>query len=133
MKTFPPPRLLLDAGALIAAERDPRSKITHDARVALRGHRPVLVPTVVLAQVWRDRASQHGLKKLCRACHMLGFSESMARRVGSLLRVSGTSDIVDAAVVLTAIEHNAIVLTSDPQDIGALAEAAQAEVRLITV
>lgn len=93
----------------------------------------MLLLTVVLAQVWRDRERQHGLSALCRSCKMLGFSSRRARRVGGLLKAARTGDIVDAAVIVAAIEHNAIVLTSDPDDLKALAEAAEATVQLITV
>lgn len=133
MKELPLPPLLLDAGALIKAEKDPRSKIISDASEANRCERPVLLQTVVLAQVWRERERQHGLRALCRSCQMLGFPSRVAKRVGGLLKVARTGDVVDAMVVITAIEHNAIVLTSDPKDLSVLAEAAEAEVPLITV
>jgi hypothetical protein len=133
MTGLPRPRIVLDSGALIDAERNPRSKLITDAREAHRAGQPILLPTVVLAQTWRDRDRQYGLRALSRSCEMLGFPAKTAKRVGGLLKVSGTGDIVDAAVIVSAIEHNAIVLTSDPDDLRLLAEAAEVEVPLITV
>lgn len=130
---LPKPPLLLDAGALIKAEKDTRSKTHINVWEAYGNERTVLLPTVVLAQVWRDTERQHGLRALCGSCKRLGFPTRMARRVGGLLKAAGTSDIVDAMVVLAAIEHEAVVLTSDPKDLKALVEAAEADVPLIAV
>lgn len=47
-----------------------------------------------------------------------------------LLAHSGTSDV---AVVVVAIEHNAAVLTSDPQNLGKLADALGYRLPLVTV
>lgn len=68
-----------------------------------------------------------------RMCRVLSFDEQVADDVGRLLGRSGTGDVVDAAVVVTAIQHNAIVLTSDPQDLAKLADAIGYPVPLITV
>ncbi|MDQ4010767.1 MAG: PIN domain-containing protein [Actinomycetota bacterium] len=46
---------------------------------------------------------------------MLPFTEQTAEDVGCLPARSGTSDVVDAAVIIAAVEHNAAVLTSDPR------------------
>ncbi len=56
-----------------------------------------------------------------------------AEDVCLLLARSRTSDVVDAAVIVAAIEHNAAVLTSDPKDLAQLASAAEYPVRLLTV
>ena len=47
--------LTLDAGALVAFERNDRS-VRERIRAALRDGRRVTVPAGVLAQVWRDRS-----------------------------------------------------------------------------
>jgi len=44
----------------------------------------------------------------------------LAYRLGLLLAKSGTSDVVDAHVALLARRLQAIVLTSDPDDLRAL-------------
>jgi predicted nucleic acid-binding protein len=66
-------------------------------------------------------------------CRPVSFTEDVAEEVGRLLRISGTSDVVDAAVVFTAIQNNCAVLTSDPHDLRRIADAAGTKVRLFTV
>lgn len=129
----PQRRLLLDAGALIDIETDPRGETVRSCVKALEdGYRPYLL-SVVLAQVWRDRTRQHPLLMARRLCTVLPFTEHTAEDVGRLLARSRTSDVVDAAVIVAAIEHNAVVLTSDPKDLAKLASAADYPVRLLTV
>ncbi|MGH3773243.1 MAG: PIN domain-containing protein [Pseudonocardiaceae bacterium] len=69
------------------------------------------------------------MRQMCRA---LPFTEQTADDVGRLLARSRTSDVVDAAVIVAAIEHNAAVLTADPKDLATLASAADYPVRLLT-
>ncbi|MEU1898001.1 hypothetical protein ABZ512_06455 [Nocardiopsis dassonvillei] len=57
----------------------------------------------------------------------------MARRIGKLPGISGTSDIVVAMVVLVAVETGARILTSDPVDVGEIAEAVKARIPLVAV
>lgn len=126
-------RLVLDSGALIDIEATPRGETFRSCVKACEdGYRPYL-PTVVLAQVWRGRAQQHPLLMVRRLCILLPFTEQTADHVGRLLARSRTSDVVDAAVIVAAIEHNAAVLTSDPKDLATLASAADYPVRLLTV
>lgn len=47
----------------------------------------------------------------------------MGSAVGQLCGRAGTSDVVDAAVVLTAHALGGAVVTSDPDDIARLADA----------
>ncbi|WP_270689026.1 hypothetical protein [Nocardiopsis endophytica] len=54
-------------------------------------------------------------------------------RIGVLLGRSGQADIVDAAVVIAAIETGAAIVTSDPGDIRKPTEAAGHDAPLITV
>lgn len=126
-------RLILDAGALIEIKMDPRGETFRSFVKAFEdGYRPYL-PSVVLAQVWREHARQHPLRMVRRLCTVLPFTEHTAEDVGRLLARSGTSDVVDAAVIVAAIEHNAAVITSDPKDLAKLASAAEYPVRLLAV
>jgi hypothetical protein len=50
------------------------------------------------------------------------LSEGRAKEVGSLLGRRGAKDVADAHVVCCASEQRATVVTSDPDDIRALAE-----------
>lgn len=126
-------RLVLDTGALIDVEATPRGETVRSCVKAFEdGYRPYL-PAVVLAQVVRAHPRQHSLRVLRRCCLLLPFAEQTADDVGRLLSRSRTSDIVDAAVIVAAIEHNAAVLTSDPDDLASLADAAEYPVHLLTV
>jgi len=66
-------------------------------------------------------------------CRPVPFTEDVAEAVGRLLAVSGTADVVDAAVIVAAISHGGAVLTSDPNDLRKLADAAGMSVPLIVV
>jgi hypothetical protein len=48
----------------------------------------------------------------------------MCRAAGALCARTGTSDIVDALVVITALNLAAAIVTSDPGDVTHLARAA---------
>lgn len=124
---------LLDAGALISVESRARGQLLADLLLAARyGKRPIL-PAVVLAQVWRDDPRQHAVRKLSNACRILPFTEDTANAVGRLLAMSGSADVVDAAVVVSAIQWNAAVVTSDPQDLAKLSTAVGYDLPMLTV
>lgn len=107
---------VLDAGALIAIDRGDRSVI----RALLRQRKgAVIVPAPVLAQVWRDGARQAWLARFVTANGTVvePLDELSAKAVGVVLARSGTSDVVDASVVVSAWRHDAIVLTTDAADL----------------
>jgi hypothetical protein len=125
--------LILDAGALIHVEGNPRGRVYGACRDALDAGTPALLPTVVLAQVWRASPRQAPVAMLRRMCRSVPFSEDVAEAVGRLLALAGTSDVVDAAVVIAAISHGCAVLTSDPGDLGKLADAAGVRVPIVVI
>lgn len=125
--------LILDAGALVHAERNPRGRVFAACRETVEAGTPALLPTVVLAQVWRACPRQAPIGILRRMCRALPFTDDVAEAVGRLLAAAGTADVVDAAVVVTAIRYGGIVLTSDPTDLGKLADAAGVSLPLVTV
>ena len=115
--------LILDAGALVAVDRGDRAMIAR-LRAAQQHDQDLRSNAMVVAQVWRDRhGRQAGLAQLLRAVDVRAVSPQDGRRAGVLLGITGTSDPVDATVVLLAAPGDRIV-TSDPQDLAALAEAA---------
>lgn len=125
--------LIVDAGALIHVEGAPRGRVYGACRDALDAGTPALLPTVVLAQVWRAGPRQAPLAMLRRMCRSVPFDDDVAVAVGRLLALSGTADVVDAAVVLAAISQGCAVLTSDPDDLEKLAGAAGIRVPLIVI
>ena len=125
--------LVLDAGALISLESKPRGRVFAACRDAVdAGVRPLL-PTVVLAQVWRAGPRQAPLAMLRRMCRSVPFTEDVAEAVGRLLAVSRTTDVVDAAVVVAAMSYGGIVLTSDPGDLRKLGDAVGVSLPIVVV
>ncbi|MGH3982475.1 MAG: PIN domain-containing protein [Gammaproteobacteria bacterium] len=115
------PALLYDTGALVAAERrHPMIWRLHD-RANAAGIVPV-VPVVVLARAWRG-GPQHNLSRLLRGCRILPDDEMAGRAAGRACAAAGTSDVVDALVVVTATQLAAPVVTSDPDDLAHLASS----------
>jgi predicted nucleic acid-binding protein len=123
--------LVYDTGALLAAERRNRRLWSlHDE--ALAGGVVPVVPVVVLAQAWRA-GPQAQLSRLLAGCEILPDDESIGRAAGRLCGLASTSDVVDAMVVVTAVSRHGLVVTSDPGDLGRLAEVAGQPVRLHVV
>lgn len=120
--------VVYDTGALLAAERrDSALWALHDELLA-RDVVPI-VPVVVLAQAWRG-GPQASLSRLLRGCAVEPDTDAAGRAAGRACALAGTADVVDALVVVTAVRNGAAILTSDPTDLGALAGALAARVRL---
>ena len=123
--------IVYDTGALVAAERRcPDFLALHDELTAAR-IRPV-VPVVVLAQAWRG-GPQHQFSRVLKGCDILPDDQRTGRAAGVACGASGTSDVVDAIVVTTAIQHQAAVVTSDPGDLTHLTDSLGVKLRLFTV
>lgn len=110
--------LTLDAGALIALERSDRRVVAWLAE-ALDADLAIAVPAGALAQVWRDGSRQVRLVRLLAsaAVRVDELDGLRAREAGTLCGVRGTSDIVDASVVLCARRRGHAIVTSDPDDL----------------
>lgn len=116
--------VIYDTGALLAAERDHRLfRLAHRRFLDLEC--TLIVPSPVLAQAWRGGARQALLSRILRPCGVLPTSEADARAAGVLLGRSRTGDAVDAIVVATAVRVGALVVTSDPDDLGLLWRSAE--------
>lgn len=110
-----------DAGMLIAADRGDRATVAVHRRLTDRGIIPT-VPAPVLARAWRG-GPQPELSRLLRGCAVRPTTEQDARRAGAALGRSGTSDVVDATVVVGALERGDAVVTGDPADLRRIAAA----------
>jgi hypothetical protein len=117
--------LTLDAGALIAFERNERAVIALLAR-ALEHELAIAVPAGVIAQVWRDGRRQARLARFLGAdeVELEALDDRRARAAGQLCGVRRTADIVDASVVLCARARRHRIVTSDPDDLAHLDPAA---------
>jgi predicted nucleic acid-binding protein len=110
--------ITLDAGGLIALDRDDRRVIVLLARAAEAKGR-VTVPASALAQAIRPPERQARLARLIRqpTTDVVPLDRVDATHVGRLLVVSGTADITDAHVVVCARRAGQNVVTSDPGDL----------------
>jgi hypothetical protein len=115
--------IVLDAGALVAVDRDDRAMIAR-LRAAEEHGLELRTNAMVVAQVWRDpRGRQVHLARLLQAIDVRHVDHQAGRDAGILLGQAGTADPVDATVVLLAGPGDRI-LTSDPVDLTKLAGAA---------
>lgn len=113
--------LVLDAGALIAVDRQDRA-VGAMLRVAQRERIPVRTSAAVVSQVWRDSARQANLARTLAGVDERPLDRPAARSVGRLLKSSRTSDPIDAHFALLVAAGDA-VLTSDEADIRVLLAA----------
>jgi hypothetical protein len=123
--------LVLDAGALAAYDRGNRT-VQAFLKRAYATSTTVRTTTGVVAQVWRDGSRQARLAQLLRGVAEEQFDGGHARRVGVLLGAAGRSDVIDASIVDAAVDGDEI-LTSDPDDIAALAMASGKTLIITTV
>jgi len=110
--------ITLDAGGLVALDRDDRRVLVLLARAKETGAR-VTVPATALAQVIRQPQRQARLARLVRqpTTDVVRLDRVDATSVGRLLAASATADIVDAHVVICARRAGQQVVTSDPDDL----------------
>jgi hypothetical protein len=108
----------LDAGALIALERDDRT-VTKLLLDALHDEVGIVVPAGVLGQVWRSGSRQVRLTRLLAKdeVEIEPLDDLRARAAGQLCGLSRTRDVIDASVVLCARTRGHRVVTSDPVDL----------------
>lgn len=123
--------IVYDAGVLVAAERSDRTVwADHRARLEF-GFVPKTTAPVV-AQVSRsDRQVQ--LRRFLRGCEITAFGDNQAHEVGALLGRAGTSDVVDAHVVVTAAETVSTVLTGDLADLSLLSSHLQQSIEVRSI
>ena|SRR5437588_619289 len=109
-----------DAGALIAADRGQRSMWARHRALLARREVPT-APAPVVAQTWRGGARQALLARLLVGCDVEPLDDDHARAVGALAGRAQVDDIVDAAVVEGALRRRDLVVSSDPDDLRAIA------------
>jgi hypothetical protein len=124
--------LVLDAGALIAVERAERDTIALIKHELLAGRVPVTHGGVV-GQVWRGGSGrQANLARLLPALDIASLDDTMGRRAGALLGRARMTDVIDAALVLLALDGDSL-MTSDTDDIEPLAVAAGLHIDIVPV
>jgi hypothetical protein len=118
--------LTLDAGALIAFDKNDRGTLALIVRALHHGY-TLVVPAGVVGQVWRDGRKQARLARLLGSNEVTveALDDQAARAAGQLCGVRGTADVIDASVVLCARRHRHRIATSDPDDLSALDPSAE--------
>lgn len=115
-----PRGVVLDAGAFIAVERRQPVAVRLFDRL-FEAHTPLVTSAGVVAQVWRTGSGkQVPLSLLLRRTHVVDLTGAVARTLGRMMALTGTTDPVDAHVVLLARERGWPALTSDAGDLLAI-------------
>lgn len=112
--------VVLDAGAFIALERRNRVMVSL-ARLLLAEETPLVTSAGVVAQVWRTGSDrQVPVAFLLRRTQVVDLTDAVARVLGRMLGMSGTSDTIDAHIVFLARQRGWPVISSDANDLRAI-------------
>ena len=86
---------------------------------ALAQHRRLRIPAGVVGQAWRDGRTQVALARFLRTdeVEIVSLDEQFSRSCGELCGATGTSDVIDASIVILARERRDIIVTGDPKDL----------------
>jgi hypothetical protein len=122
---------VLDAGALIAIDTRDRA-VGAMLRVLQRDGVPIVTSAAVVAQAWRDPRRQVNLARVLTGVDIAALDDIAAKKVGELLRASGTSDLTDAHVALL-VQPQGRVLTSDHAGINALLRTRRVKAVIVRV
>ncbi len=127
-------RVILDSGGVTAlAEGNPRARAVLVR--ARREGRLVVIPAPVLTEIYTGRHDHARIDRVINAVDMqIDTTPERAKQAGVLRARSGVLSVVDAIVVAEAVASlPAVIVTSDPDDIKALVDAAQAADRVAIV
>ena len=122
--------LVLDSDAVdkLASRSPGLQRVKAAMRAAAESGADVVVPTVVLAELYRSSGRNAAINSMLSReqadLRLRDTDRSLASFVGGVLAAAGagTEDIVDAHCVATVVEQGrGVVLTSDPTDLTRLA------------
>lgn len=118
--------LVLDSGGVTRLAERSREAAALQIALRRRGLWPPRVPTVVLVECLHGHAGRDAqANRFLKTCHVLeSVPHATARRAASLRRLAGRGSAVDALLVAFA-EPDGTVLTSDVDDLHALAQHAR--------
>lgn len=118
--------LVLDSGAVSRLAERSRASVAIIVALREEGLWPAAVPSAVLVECLQGHAGRDANQnQLLKTCDVIDrVPESLARRAAFLRRRARRGSAVDAIVVALA-EPGGTVLTTDPDDLEALAAHAQ--------
>ncbi len=124
---------VLDSGAVTALAKRPRRFVAFVRTLRSVGAWPPVVPPVVLAECLTGHAGKDAaVNRVLKTCAIPeALPEALGRRAGALRAAARRGSAVDA-IIVTFAEPGGTVLTSDIDDITALAGYARA-VRVATI
>lgn len=111
-------RLVLDAGALIALDRDDRAVWARIVN-AHRAEQSLVTHAGIVGQVWRRPARQARLVAALKAVDVRPLDERLAHAAGLLLAATRTADVCNAALAALCDPAD-VVLTRDIDDLSRL-------------
>jgi hypothetical protein len=121
--------LVFDAGGLLALEKNDKATWRRWKSARLAGFPPVTHGGVV-GQVWRGGGPRQALLAMALdGIEVYPLDDDLGRRAGVLLKRAGSSDVIDAALVLLAEDGDEII-TSDSGDLKVLTRHANLDVEL---
>lgn len=124
--------LVLDNGALIALERNDRA-MWRRLKAALLSNQIPVTHGGIVGQAWRGGGPRQArLATALRGMDVRPLDDRLGRAAGELLARAGTSDVIDAALVLLATDGDEIA-TSDAGDLTPLAALTGQHVELVHV
>jgi hypothetical protein len=124
--------LVLDAGALVALERNDRAMWVR-LKGALVDGTEVTSHGGVVGQVWRAGGPRQApLARALASIDVRPLDEALGRAAGALLAKTRGRDVIHAAVVVVAGAGD-VILTSDAGDLVALARAAGRPIDILPV
>ncbi|MBM3725783.1 MAG: type II toxin-antitoxin system VapC family toxin [Acidobacteria bacterium] len=88
-------------------------------RAALAQGRTFRVPAGAAGQAWRNGRVQATLARFLRSheVDIVRLDGELAKACGELCAATGTSDVIDASVVILARQLREPIVTSDPGDL----------------
>jgi hypothetical protein len=118
--------LVLDSGAVSRLAERSRASVALIVALREEGLWPAAVPSIVLVECLQGHAGRDANEnQLLKTCDVIDrVPETVARRAALLRRRARRGSAVDAIVVALA-EPGGTVLTTDPDDLEALAAHAQ--------
>jgi len=127
-------RVILDSGGISALAQGNATARAVIVRARREG-RLVVIPAPVLTEVHTGRRDHAHIDRVVKSVDVvIETTADRAREAGVLRARSGVLDVVDAIVVAEAVAAlPAVILTSDPDDIRSLVDAAGVRDRVTTI
>jgi len=112
--------VILDAGFLISIDRSDQTAHAF-LTAASRSETALHTTHPVVGQVWRNGPRQARLAAFLKTITIHPLDDG--RPIGQLLAQTGSTDVVDAHLVITAVRLGDDILTGDPDDLTTLSAA----------